>query len=175
MFTSTLVAKNPQKRIGDLRGGFLTWVTMGGAQLEIAGSPNPLAGRALKAAYPRSAGRYVLISHTLANLDLAGISKMKFHVASTYNSKFMVYLEERSPGMLLGPRYSALLMVPGGNKPVHESMALSKFSFDSSGPADPNGRLDPGQLKSISLIDIASAETPGSAFNTVWIGAIEPQ
>jgi hypothetical protein len=161
--------------IGGAGRGFLTWITMGGAQLEIAGSQNPLGIPVLRATYARTAGRYVVIAHTLANVDLSGASKLVFRIASTNDAKFLVYLEERLPGSALGPRYSAMFAVPGGSRGTDQALALSNFTFDSTGPSDADGRLDAGQLKSISLIDITTAEGNGAGSNTMWISALRPQ
>jgi hypothetical protein len=161
--------------IGGVGRGFLTWITTGGAKLEIDAGANPLGTPALRAIYAQTAGKYVAIAHTLANEDLGAASRFSFRMASANRARFLVYLEEKLPGSVLGPRYSSMFEVGGGSRATDESLALSSFAFDSTGPADRDGKLDSKELKSISFVDISAADGTASGTNTVWVGALRPQ
>jgi len=163
------------KSIGDFDRGLLTWVTLGGAELKISLASNPLREPALEATYEQKHGHYVAFGHTLANLNLHGVKKLVFRIATKDEAKFMVYLEKKQPGATFGPRYSYLMAIPGGNRAVEEEIALSEFRPDPSGPADPNGKLTVGDLKSLSLVDITGANSQASRENTLWLSAIKPQ
>jgi hypothetical protein len=167
--------ESANRLIGGVERGFLTWITMGGAQLEIAGDGNPLSVPALRAAYARVSDRSVLITHTLANVNLGGATRLGFRMASANDSTFVVYLEEKLPGSALGPRYASTFTVPGGSRATDQALAFSSFAFDKTGPADADGRLTPGQLKSISFIDISAAQGAPAGTNTIWIGPLRPQ
>jgi hypothetical protein len=159
--------------IGDLRRNFLTWLTLGGAELSLNKSDNPLGKPAFEASYEQRPGRYVVISHGLSNLDLQKAERFSLSIASAKEAHLMLYLEERRPGSHEGPRYNLMLEVPGNRQPQNKTLAFSDFTPDATAPADPNGRLDPGKLKSISLIDITAALTTRTEKNTIWLADVE--
>jgi hypothetical protein len=80
-----------------------------------------------------------------------------------------VALEKRKPGSQQGPRYNTSLEIPGSSKVVHESIPFSEFIVDENGPADPEGKFSPEQIKSISIADITGALTHQQQKNTIWI------
>lgn len=159
--------------IGDTSRGFTTWITMGGCRLETSPQDNPLKGAALKAGCEEQEGRYAVLTHTLANLDLSGVSTLSLRVAATGELKFIVYLEEKKQGSILGPRYSAPLSVPGGSTATPVTLLLRNFNFDSTGPPDEDGKLDASQLRSISLVDVTTTQTHNPKPYTLWLSAIE--
>jgi hypothetical protein len=161
--------------IGDLDRSVLTWITTGGAELGRSTSQNALNEAALEVNYEQTAGRYVAIVHTLSNLDLHGTSKLSFKVAAKNNSKFILYLEKKRAGSLLGPRYSLLLEVPGDSQAHERQIALADFRVDPAGPSDPDGKLDARALKSISLVDITAIDGRPATKNTFWLSSIRPQ
>jgi hypothetical protein len=163
------------RSIGSLNRGFLTWITLGGVELKINSSDNPLGEPAVVASYDQVQGRYIAISHSLSNLDLRGTKKLTFRIAAKNDSKIMVYLEKKSPGAIAGSRYSFLLSVPGRSRPAQQQIALADLRPDVSGPRDVDEKLNPGELKSISFVDITGAVSPPPKKNTLWISSIQPQ
>jgi hypothetical protein len=167
---STQPASPPKpKTIGRLDRGFLTWVTMGGATLAIDTSDNPLGKPALKWEYEQPAGRYVVITHGFAGMDLRGAERLTFDIASRNRCDLVVFLEETSPRKNQGPRYKLVLEIPGGSQKAEQSVRFADFELDSTGPAG-NARLDPSKLKSISVMDGTSAS--GARKNTAWISEL---
>jgi hypothetical protein len=163
------------KLLGDPRRKFTAWITLGGAQIAVEEQDNPLKEPATKISYAQTPGRSVVLSHSLMQASLGGAGKLQFRAASAKDSQLLVYLEEKKMGATEGPRYTSALTVAGGSKPIDQTIDFSGFTFDRTGPPDPNGRLDGAELKSISLIDITATTTQKSAPNTLWIGAMSPQ
>lgn len=173
ILTDGAVTSAGSPRIGDPARGFVSWVTLGGAELSLSKSGKPLEEVALEVKYEQTQGKYIAVAHALSNLELAKINALAFDTASLKRAAIMVYLEERSPGSDVGPRYAAGFEVAGGSKPSRRILPLSEFAYDSTSPRDPDGRLTPGRLKSISLIDITGAALSQPERNTLWISAIE--
>jgi hypothetical protein len=149
----------------------VTWISLGGADLELVDKATPLGEPGFAATYQQTVGRYVAISHSLLDQDLRGVNKLSFMLASTNDANIMVYLEEKKPGAVQGPRYSRLVAVRGGGRPMPLDLDLSAFQRDGSSPVDPDGKLSGVDLKSISLIDITAADVRPSKPNTLWISA----
>ena len=164
-------ARNP--RIGDPSRGFVSWVTLGGAALSLSKPGNPLGQSGYEVTYDQTPSKSVAIVHGLSNLDLGGTAQLTFDAASLKPATFTVYLEERNPGNDVGPRYTATVEVAGGSTPSRKTLAISNFVHDPSGPTDPDGRLTPGRLRSISLIDVTGATLSGPQKNTLWISSID--
>ena len=162
-----------RSRIGDPTRGFISWFTLGGATLSLSKPGYPLESAAYEVNYDQTQTKYVAIVHVLSNLDLGTATQLRFDVASLKPATLIVYLEERSPGNDVGPRYSSALEVAGGSTPSRKTLAISDFVHDPTGPADPDGRLSPGRLRSISLIDVTGATLSGPERNTLWISSIE--
>jgi hypothetical protein len=163
------------RRVGDPARNLVTWISLGGVDLEIAGADNPLHAPGVSASYTRPSGRYVAISHSLLAGNFASIRRLTLPVASRTDASLMVYLEERMRGAALGPRYSRSVPVRGGSQRMSVSLALDEFQPDRTGPTDADGRLDGRMLKSISIVDITAAGAPRSASNTLWLGPIDAQ
>ena len=159
--------------VGDPARGLITWITLGGAELEVMPAPNPLNAAAFQATYTQAPGKYVLLTHGLRTADMSQAAALKFSIASAAPATLVVYLEERSPGEAFGPRYLLTTTLAGGSVPQQKALILSEFAHDTTGPADPDGRLTPNQLKSISFIDITAAESERSQQNTLWFSPIE--
>ena len=160
-------------RIGDPSRGFVSWITLGGATLSLSKPGNPLGQAGYEVNYEQAPVKSVAIAHGLSNLDLNGTAQLAFDVASLRPATFTVYLEERNPGNDVGPRYTATLEVAAGSTPSRKTLAISDFVHDPTGPSDPDGRLTPGRLRSISMIDITGARLIGPERNTLWISSIE--
>ncbi len=162
----------PDKVIGHPERGIVTWIALGGTDLAIAEASSALGQRGFSAGYGQVSGRYIAISHSLLDHDLRGVARLSMTMASQNDAKLVVYLEERKPGTLLGPRYSHTVTVPGGSKPVSINLALADFQPDTAGLADPNGKLDADLLKSISLVDITAADSRSPKPNVLWVSPI---
>lgn len=160
-------------RIGDPARGFVSWITLGGATLSLTRPVNPLGEAGYEVSYDQTPAKYIAIAHGLSNLDLHGTAQLAFDVASLRPASFTVYLEERNPGNDVGPRYSTTLEVAGNSTSSRKTLAISDFVRDPSSPIDPDGRLTPGRLKSISLIDVTGARLSGPERNTLWMSSIE--
>jgi hypothetical protein len=161
-------------RIGDPSRGFISWFTLGGATLSLSKPGKPFGQAGYEVNYEQTPTKYVAIVHGLSNLDLGQASALRLDIASLKPATVTVYLEERNPGNDLGPRYISTLDIAGGSTPSHRTLAISDFMPDGTGPADPDGRLSPGRLRSISLIDVTGARLIGPERNTLWISSIEP-
>jgi hypothetical protein len=162
-----------RSRIGDPARGFISWFTLGGATLSLSKPGSPLTAAGYEVTYDQAQTKFVAIAHGLSNLDLANATRLKFDAASLNPASIMVYLEERNPGSDLGPRYSSRLEVAGGSTPSSKTLAISDFTYDPTGPTDPDGRLTPSRLRSISLIDITGARLIAPDRNTLWMSSIE--
>jgi hypothetical protein len=171
----TVSADRPLKRdlIGDPGRGVISWITLGGAELSLNKDRNPLNSVAFQATYEQVHGKYVLLAHGLSTLKLEQAAQLKFDVASSMPATIMVYLEERSPGNSFGPRYSTVTTLGGGSQAEKKTLPLSGFKHDSTGPADPDGRLNPDRLKSISFVDVTAATSGPPKTNTLWFSGIE--
>jgi hypothetical protein len=162
----------PDRVIGHPERGLVTWIALGGTDLAIAAASSALGQSGFSARYEQTFGRYVAISHSLLDHDLRGVARLSMTVASQNEAKLMVYLEEKKPGTLLGPRYSHTVTVPGGSKPASIDLTLAEFQPDTAGLADPNGKLDADLLKSISLVDITAADSRPPKPNVLWVSPI---
>jgi hypothetical protein len=166
-------AKSPALPIARQDRGFATWVTLGGAQLEAVQAPNPIGAIALRATYNRPDGKYVLISHALPKSLPAGTHEISLRAAAKRDSTLLVYLEEALERSVQGPRYRAIVSVPGNSGPKDIRLLLTAFEFDNTGPADPDGHLDPNEVRSISLIDVTNASTHELQDNVLWVSEVQ--
>jgi hypothetical protein len=162
----------PDKVIGHPERGLVTWISIGGTDLAIADASSPLGQPGFSARYEQTFGHYVAISHSLLDHDLRGVAHLSLTMASQNDAKLMVYLEEKKPGTLLGPRYIHTVTVPGGSEPASIDLALAEFQTDTAGLVDPNGRLDADLLKSISLVDITAVDSRPPTPNVLWLSPI---
>lgn len=161
--------------IDDFHRPSLSWLTLGGAELSLSTGGSPVAGRALEAQYFQSEGRFVLITHAVGRLDLRNAVRLDFDIASVKDARLILSLEKRRAGASQGPRYTTTLDVPGNSKPVHQSISFADLTLDENGPADPDGKLNPDQIKSISLTDITGAFSHEQQQNTIWIAQMRAQ
>lgn len=162
----------PDKVIGHPERGLVTWIALGGTDLAIADASSALGQRGFSARYEQTFGRYVAFSHSLLDHDLRGVAHLSMTMASQNDAKLMVYLEEKKPGTVLGPRYSGTVTVPGGSKPASIDLTLAELQPDTAGLADPDGKLDADLLKSISFVDITAADSRPPKPNVLWVSAI---
>jgi hypothetical protein len=163
------------KQIGHPERGFVTWITPGGARLNIVDATSPLGRAGFSVAYPQTFGQYVAISHSLLDHDLRGIERLNVTLASEHDARLMIYLEEKKPGAINGPRYSFPVALMAGKAPTSIDLILSAFQPDTTGPKDPDGKLDADQLKSISIVHITAADARPPVDNVLWVSPITAQ
>lgn len=147
-------------RIDSFDRGFLQWVTPGGMDLKLAAPGNPLGVPALQAAYQQAEGQFVLLTRRLSHLDLSKATRLAFDIASEHESTLIVSLELKG-----GNRYNLTIYPPGGREVFHVNVRLADFE----GP----GKLDPSQLKSLTITDLTAASGGAPGANTFWIGNVE--
>jgi hypothetical protein len=140
--------------------GFLQWVTLGGMELKLSTADNPLGKRALQAKYQQVEGQFELLTRRLSNFDLSKAASLAFDIASEQESTMVISLELKQGG-----RYNLTIYPPGRREVFHVNVKLADFE----GP----GKLDPAQLKSLTIADITSANGGAPATNTIWIGKVE--
>lgn len=150
---------------------YLDWFTLGGAQLSLDRSGKSIAGRALEAEYDQAEGRFVLLMHFLAGIDLSKAGRLRLDIASDKKATMVVSLEKKNPGGP-APRYNATIEVPGGRQLTHKEIPFADFKLDENGPKDSDQRLDTTKLKTVSLLDITGAVTHETVKNTIWIGSV---
>ena len=161
--------------IDDFHRPQLGWITLGGAELSRSASDNPLGAPALEARYEQIEGKFVVFAHPLAQVNLRGSDRIAFDISSNKDLQMVVSLETRKPGSSEGPRYNTAIQVPGNGKPVHESLAFTQFNLDENSPSDPDGKLIPEQIKTVSLIDITGAFTHERQKNTFWVSNLRTE
>jgi hypothetical protein len=145
--------------------GFLEWITLGGMDLKLSPTPNPLGMPALQATYEEIQGQFAVLLRRLSNLNLSGAKRLVFDIASERDVTLVISLELKK-----GARYNLTIFPPAGRKVFHVNLSLTDFEPDQNGAA---GELDPAQLKSLALTDITSATSGESGRNTLWIGRVE--
>jgi len=139
---------------------FLRWLTLGGMDLRLSDSGNPLRMRALQARYQQVEGQFEVLLRPLSNIDLSKATRLAFDIASEHESTLVVSLELKQ-----GARYNLTIYPPGGRELFHVNLKLADFE----GP----GTLDPAKLKSLGITDITAASGGAPATNTIWIGKVE--
>lgn len=152
--------------------GFLQWVTLGGMNLRLSETDNPLGVQSMEASYEQSEGPYPILVRRLANLDLAKARRLVFDVASEREATLVVSLELKKPGSSQGPRYNATIFAPEGRKMFHVNVRLSDFEPDANSREASLTKLEPSRLKSLAITDITVASGGEGGANTIWIGNV---
>jgi hypothetical protein len=161
--------------IDDFHRGYLQWFTLGGVELSLSLSSNPLSGHALEARYEQAEGHYVVLMHPLANTNLGKVDRLEFDIASEKDAQIVLSVETKKSSSGKSPRYNTTVEVPGKRKPVHPTVLFADFKPDENGPPDPEGRLDTSRIKSIGLLDITSAMSHENQKNTLWIANLRAE
>ncbi|HLK69658.1 MAG TPA: hypothetical protein VKU19_39785 [Bryobacteraceae bacterium] len=138
---------------------FLQWVTLGGMDLQLS-TANPLGMRALRAKYEQSAEQFEILTRRLSSLNLSNATRLSFDIASEREATLIISLESKK-----GARHNMTVYPPGGREVFHVNLKLADF--------EGAGKIDPAQLKSLSLTDITAASGGDPATNTIWIGKVE--
>lgn len=153
--------------IDDFAPSVPLWMTMGGADLSVS-ADNPLKERALQADYEGAEDKFVALIKRISNRDLSKARGIDFDIASLKSADVMFTLEMKKPGGQ-GPRYNFTIAVPGNSERTHRTIAFPDFKLDDNSPAGPE-RLDPSNIKMLSVIDITAATSGKPDRNTLWIG-----
>jgi hypothetical protein len=140
--------------------GFLRWFTLGGMELKLSASGNPLGMRALQAKYEQAEGQFQILLRPLSSFDLSKATRLEFDIASEKESTLVISLELKE-----GARYNLTIYPPGGRESFHVNLKLSDF--------EGSGKLDPAKLKSLAITDITAAASGAPGTNTIWIGKVE--
>ncbi len=146
-------------RIDSFDRGFSQWVTLGGIDLKLNSADNPLKTPALRAAYPLGEGRFTALVRRVSNIDLSKATHLAFDIASEHETTLVLSLETKSGG-----RYNQTIYPPGGREPFHVNLKLSDF--------EGSGHLDPGQVKSLFVVDISAATGGTAESNTIWVANV---
>jgi len=163
-----LSSGGPVLRAGEIDSfhrGFLEWVTLGGMKLNLSAADNPLGMPALQASYEQAEGRYAVLIRRLAPFDLSKAKRLAFDVASVHDATLVVSLEMKGAAGKPGPRYNTTIYPPASKEVFHVNLSLADFE----GP----GKLDPAQLKTLSITDVTAAQGGATQANTIWIGKME--
>jgi len=141
---------------------FLKWITLGGMNLKLGASDNPLHMRALQATYRQAEGQLPVLMRRLSNFDLSKATRLSFDIASERESTLVLSLETKT-----GARFTLQIYPPGAREVFHVGLKLADFQGQ--------GKLDPAQLKSLSILDATAAAGGAEGSNTIWIGNVEMQ
>jgi hypothetical protein len=149
--------------VDDFRRPIPAWFTPGGAAFEQ--HPGEQNGGTLSIHYRQLRDEFIAFQRQLPARDYRGATHLAMDVASDRPAQLMISIAERRIDSKPAARYNADFFVPGGGKPDHRELALSAFDRDENGPADPDGKLDPQNIQSITILDISGE----SAENTLTL------
>jgi hypothetical protein len=149
----TAAWKKPEP-IDSFDRGFLQWLTLGGVDLKLSATGNPLGKPAMQAVFQTSEGEFGVVVRRLANLDLSKATHLAFDIASGDECTLVISLEQKN-----GQRFTQTIYPPGARELFHVNLKLADF--------EGQGKLDPAQLKSLAI-----AQVGGEAPNTVWIADV---
>jgi hypothetical protein len=151
-------------RMGMFDRNFTDWVTLGGMDLKLSSGSNPLNAPALEASYHETEGHFQLLLRRVTGSETAKAKRLVFDIASERDVTLMVSLEMNKPGGGQGPRFTLPIYPPGGKEIFHVNLDLADFQGD--------GKFDPGQWRSLAIVDITGVGGGQSGPNTLWIGNV---
>lgn len=100
-----------------------------------------------------------------SHLKLAGATELRFAAKSKYDAKLVISVEERD-----GSGYNKQVDIGGGERWQTYRLALDEFTLGDD-KVDENGKLDPAELKQLSVIDMSGAVgEPGE--NVLWLDEV---
>jgi len=133
-------------------------------KINLSAADNPLGMPALQPSYEQTEGRYPVLIRRLAQVDLSKAKRLAFDVASVHDATLVVSLEMKGVAGKPG-RYNTTIYPPAFEEVLHVNLSLADFE----GP----GKLDPAQLKTLSIADVTAAQGGATQSNTIWIGKVE--
>jgi len=120
---------------------------------------------ALQCGYFAPEASLFALLHFWGNVPLTGATELRFSLKSKFDAKLMVTVEERD-----GSGYNLQLDASGGEKWQQHQLRLADFTL-ADDKVDENGKLDPDQLKQVTLIDMSGAVgEPGQ--NVLWLDEV---
>ncbi len=160
----------PEEKSGvwleSLRRDAPAWLPLGNVDMKLDPAA-PTKGRALRLDYTQEKGKIAAIAHDLHNLNLTRCNQLQFDIASVKATKIILVLEEKS-----GAKYNAIVDVPADSALSHKAVFFINFVLSDDLPPDPNGKLDLDQLKSLTIVDLASFTAETAQPNTLWLGPL---
>ena len=153
--------------------GFLPWMTMGGMDLSLASSDNPLGAPALAASLKGIEGKLTILLRRVNSAEIAGAKRLTFDIASERGGTFTISIETRKASAQQGPRYNFLIYPPEGRKVFHVNVSLADFDHDDNSPEDPAGKLEASRIKTIAIGDITGLTGGAVSDNKIWLGRVE--
>jgi hypothetical protein len=149
-------------RMGMLDRNFVDWVTLGGMDLKLSATRNPLSGPAMEASYQQAEGQFQLLVRRIAGVEMAKAKRLTFDIASEHEVTLMLSLEMSKAEGGQGRRFTLPLFPPGGKEVFHVDLDLADFKGD--------GAFDPAQWRTFAIVDISVASGGVPEANTLWLG-----
>jgi hypothetical protein len=140
----------------------LAWIALGGPKLSRS-TGAPLAGPGLKAEYRQAEGKFAILSRSLMPWVLTQAKTLTFDAASQHGAKLIVEVEETEGG-----KYTAIVDVPAGAKSTSFRLPFTDFK-PAEDSKDPDGKLDPGKVKSLTLVDVSGTLEKVNRDNVLWL------
>ena len=142
------------------------WIAINSLRTAVA-SGKPLTGKSLQIAYTQAAGKISGGLRAIRRGSLAGMTTLKFTVASSRPCKLMVQLEETSGG-----KYNTLVEISGDSKPQEIAIPFAELiAADDS--KDDNSKLDPETIHQFLFLDFYGVIGLGAGDNTLWLGSLK--
>ena len=165
---SPLTPKRDELAIDPFNQDLLRWFALGDVQMRLD-KASPLKTPAFRADYKQGDGGYVLFVKNTRGMKATSADSLVLDLASTKSCRLIFMLEEKN-----GSKYSFTLAVPGDSEPYHRVVEFSEFAA-AEGVKDDNDRLDPLQVKTLTITDVLGAYGIAKQKNTLWIGPIRLQ
>jgi len=155
--------------------GFSEWITLGGINLSLSASDNPLGGPALEASIQAVEGKLPILMRRTNPAELSGSKRLAFDIAAEHEGTFVISVETKKPGSGggQGPRYNFTIYPPAERKVFRVNVSLADFEHDANSPEDPAGKLEASRIKSITIGDITALAGGAPTGNRIWIGRVE--
>jgi hypothetical protein len=132
-----------------------------------AKSPTQPGGKGLRYAYKRAPQEIYALSRNLNGMSLAGVDRLKLSLNLSQKSLVIIELKEKDDS-----KYQ--LRVEPDKSVGWQNLDLPLTSFGPSDDSkDENNRLDPDQIKEITILDLSSAAgLPGPGETTMELDAV---
>jgi hypothetical protein len=171
---STESTPAPAEFIDDFHRDFLDWFTLGGAELALSKSGNPLGKPALQFSYRQDPAQFVVAARMLSQADFRDATQLEFDVASSHAAHLAISIQEQKIAGREGPRYNFDFQISAGAT-GHIIIPFSELTLAEESQPGPSGYLDVGRVRSISLVDISGIVDGATGNNTVWLTAMRTQ
>ncbi len=142
----------------------LQWLTLGGAELK----PD---GAGMRATYEQKDETVSgIVAADCTWQTCVGKESLAFEVASDKPAQLLLTFEELATGKQQGPGTTRRWKFRAAGSRRDREVLLSAFEHGPDSPEDANGKLDPDQLKTFSILDITgtSYAPDGGKFSLDW-------